>query len=203
MAVDDLQQQTIRGSLVQVRNAASARSRGFELDSIWLTPWQPLSIVAGGSFVDARYQSFPNAVAPATSEVPQQDLSGRRVPFVPEWQVDLIPRLVFPFRMPDLPFVGRLREPLALTAALDVLARGALYIDTALDPRTRQSPHVLVNARTGFFALDEALSLTLGVSNLTNADVLTSAANNAAFPTGLDVFQEFQRNWSLEAVYRW
>lgn len=112
-------------------------------------------------------------------------------------------RLAVSFRVPDLPFVGRLGDPLALTAALDLVARGSLYIDTTLDARTRQRPHVLVNARTGFSALDEALSLTLGVTNLTNADVLASASANALFPTGLDVFQEFQRNWSLEGVYRW
>ena len=67
-----------------MRNAASARTRGVELDFQWLTPWEPLAIRGAGAFTDGEFVSFPNAPPLAGSSAKTQDLSGRAMPFAPE-----------------------------------------------------------------------------------------------------------------------
>ncbi|MGH7805617.1 MAG: TonB-dependent receptor, partial [Candidatus Binatia bacterium] len=91
MDVDDIQVQILRGTLLVVKNAASARTRGVELDGEWLTPWEPLRIRGAAAFTDARFVDFPDAPAPATSEADTQDLSGRRMPYTPKTQVSVTP----------------------------------------------------------------------------------------------------------------
>jgi len=195
MTVDDLQLQDLVDTLVTVRNAASARSRGVEAEFDWLTPWRPLSIRGAAAFTDARFESFPNAVAPVGAGSERQDLSGRRLPFVPEWHVEATPNLTLPVEIA--------KRPLDLTLALDVLFQTNQYLDTDLDPNTRQDAYTLVNGRIGVSTTDGSASLTLRVTNLTNADVAYLIADLPIFfPGGYFTSQEFQRNWSLEAAIR-
>ncbi|MGH7899228.1 MAG: TonB-dependent receptor, partial [Candidatus Binatia bacterium] len=63
MDIEDLQLQNLVGTVVQVRNAASARTRGLELDFQWLTPSEQLSFNRSGAYNDAKYKSNPNAPA--------------------------------------------------------------------------------------------------------------------------------------------
>jgi iron complex outermembrane receptor protein len=202
MDVDDLQLQNyVSTTIVLVRNAASARSRGIELDLQWLTPWEPLSIRGGGALTDAVFTKYPNAPAPRGSGSPNQDLSGKRLPYAPQRQVNATPELRFPFRVPSLPFVGG--RPLVFRTALDVLYRGDLFLDGDLDPKTRQDAYVLLTGRLALANADENLSLNLAVENLTNNDVMTFATDSSFFPGGYMGSQEFQRNYYVEARYRW
>src|ERR1043166_8903782 len=49
-----------------VENAASARSRGFEIDLHWLTPLDGLAFYTSVGLADAKYTSYP--CAPAASD---------------------------------------------------------------------------------------------------------------------------------------
>ncbi len=197
MDVDDLQLQNTRGALVQVRNAASARNRGIELDFQWLTPWEPLAVRASGALTDGKFGSFPNAPAVAGSGQDSQDLSGRDMPFVPERQLNVTPELRFPIPAPESFFPGGLK----LVAAADVLYRSEFFLDSDLDPHTLEDGYVLLNARLGFTTLHDALSLTLSVDNVTDADVLEFQTDSLLFPGGYVAFQEFQRTWGVQARY--
>ncbi len=204
MDVENLQVQQFLGTTtVVVRNAGGARSRGVELDFQWLTPWEPLSIRAAGSFTDARYKDFANAPAQRSSDSNEQDLSGRTMPFVSKWQFNVTPELRFPLPGRRVPLVGeRLPADLGLSIALDAFYRSEHYLDIDLDPGTLQDGYTLLNGRVKLLALGEALSLGLSVENLADSDALQLATDSATFP-GFMVVQEFQRIFAFEAKYAW
>ena len=204
MEVDDLQLQNLTGGFVQVRNAASARTRGIELDFRWLTPWEPLSVRGGGALTDAKFRNFQNAPAIAGSGESEQDLSGKRMPFVPKEQIIVTPELRFPFRSPTLAAVGALLPAqMAVTVALDVLYRSSMYLDSDLDPNTLQDQYVKMNGRIFLGPTDEKWTIGFAVDNLTNVDALEFATDSLLFPHAYSTFQEFQRRYAMEVRYNW
>jgi iron complex outermembrane recepter protein len=204
MDVENLQVQQFLGTTtVVVRNAGGARSRGVELDFQWLTPWEPLSLRAAGAFTDARYKDFANAPAPRSFASNEQDLSGKRMPFVSKWQLNVTPELRFPLDLRSAPVIGEWLPPdLALAIALDVFYRSDHYLDIDLDPATLQDGYVLLNGRVRLLALDEALSFGLTVDNVTDVEALQFATDSATFP-GYMVVQEFQRVVAFDLRYSW
>ncbi|MGH7818824.1 MAG: TonB-dependent receptor, partial [Candidatus Binatia bacterium] len=202
MDVDNLQLQNyVSTTVVLVRNAASARSRGLEVEFQWLTPWQPLSIRGSGALTDATFTKYPNAPAPRGSGSPNQDLSGERLPYAPERQLNATPELRFPFTAPALPFVGS--PKLMFTSAADILYRGSLYLDGDLDPNVLQDDYVLLNGRVGLANETEDLGLSLGVENMTDNDVMTFTTDSTLFPGAYMGSQQVQRNWYVELRYAW
>jgi iron complex outermembrane recepter protein len=196
MEAKDLQVQNLVGTIVVVRNAASARSRGVEMDLRWLSPWQALSVTGAGALTDARFKDFRNAPATASSGSNTQDLSGRRMPFVPETQLALTPRL-------DFPIHAALSRDVVFTTALDVLYRSSAYLDSDLDPKKRQPGYAILNARIGLTDSAERLSLIAAVTNLANTDSAEYITNSIVFPGGYMVRQEFQRNYEVQLRYSW
>jgi iron complex outermembrane recepter protein len=204
MEVDDLQLQNLTGGFVQVRNAASARARGIELDFRWLTPWEPLSVRGGGALTDARFRNFKNAPAMAGSGQTEQDLSGKRMPFVPKTQLIVTPELRVPFHTPALAQTADWLPPhMAVTIALDVLYRSSMYLDSDLDPKTLQDEYVKLNGRIFVVPADEKWSLGFAVDNLSNVDALEFATDSLVFPHAFSTFQEFQRRYTVEVRYNW
>ncbi len=204
MDVDDIQVQILTGTFLVVQNAASARTRGVELDAEWLTPWEPLSIRGAGAFTDARFVDYPNAPAPVASGADTQDLSGRRMPYSPKTQVSVTPAFRFPFTGPALPLVGRfVGRDLVLTTAFDVLYRSSSFLDGDLDPNLKQDGYAMLDARLSLAAAGEALTLGLIVKNATNTDVLDLGIDSPLFPRGYSVTQENQRNYVFALSFRW
>ncbi|MGH7803426.1 MAG: TonB-dependent receptor, partial [Candidatus Binatia bacterium] len=197
MEVEDLQLQNTLGALVQVRNAGSARTRGVEVDLQWLSPWEPLAIRGSGAYTDGEFLEFPNAPPVAGSSATAQNLEGRDMPFVPEWQMNLTPELRFPVPSP----IAYFSDGLELIGALDFLYRSEFYLDSDLDPHTLEDDTVMLNARFGVATADGRLSLTLAVDNVTDADVLEYQTDSLLYPGGYVSMQEFQRTWGLTAKY--
>ena len=199
MEVDDMQLQNLTGGVVQVRNAASARSRGVELDFRWLTPWEPLSLRGAGASTDGRFTEFPDAPAVASSGADTQDLSGRRMPFVPKLQLAATPELRIPFESP----LARLPRDLAARLAFDVRYRSAQYLDVDLDPNTRQGGYVMLDGRLAVGTADDRLTLQVAVENITNTDAFELLVDSLFYPGGYGGMQEFQRRWAIELRYAW
>ena len=204
MDVDDLQLQSITAGQVVVRNAASARSRGLELDFHWLSRWTPLGVRGAGAVTDARFRSFPNAVAPASSPQAEVDLTGRRMPFVPKTQFVVTPEIRLPFAGAAIPLAGDLLPgELTLTTALDVLYRSSQFLDYDLDPVAHQDAYALLNGRIALSSGDHGWSFGIGVENLTDADVLEATVDSVVVPGGFVALQEFQRRLTVEMSYDW
>ncbi|MGH7802711.1 MAG: TonB-dependent receptor, partial [Candidatus Binatia bacterium] len=202
MEVDDMQLQNLTGGVVQVRNAASARSRGVELDFQWLTPWEPLSFRGAGAYTDGKFTSFPDAPAPASSGVETQDLTGRRMPFSPKVQLAVTPEVRVPFAAPAA-LSTWVSPDLAAALAFDVLYRSAQYLDVDLDPNTRQDGYAMLDGRFMVGTADGRLTLQASVENITNTDAFELKLDSLFYPGGYMGMQEFQRRWTFEMRFAW
>ncbi len=168
---DNLQVLAFNGAFFDVTNAASAISRGLEMDFVWLTPFEPLSVVGSLGLLDARYDSYPNAPAPVSAGVnSNQDLSGKRIAFAPEQSASITPTLI-------LPVFG-----LAMQTSVDLLYQGDQYTDGDLDPNSYLPGFTQVSARISLGAPDQRWALSLGVSNLTDERVLNQVLDTVFFP---------------------
>ena len=173
---DNLQVLAFNGLFFDVSNAASARSRGLEADFMWFTPFEPLQIMGSIGLLDAAYDDYQGAPAPARDADGNlqldetQDLSGKRIAFAPRTTATLTPMLTFPL----FGLVGNL--------AIDVLHQGEQYTDTDLDPNTRVDAYTLFAARLTLANQRDSWSLTLGGSNLTDERVLNQVTDATFFP---------------------
>jgi outer membrane receptor protein involved in Fe transport len=169
----NLQVSTFEGTKVVVVNAAAARSQGFESDVMWLLPVRGLSVYGSFGFADARYTRYPDGPAPGDGKcqtyspgyVPQAgvmastcDLTGKSLPFAPQWTAAMTPAYTF-LHLPYAISVG---------AAVDILYQGNRYLNPEDDPRTQQEATLVLNPRLIF--ADEANAtwgLNLGIINIT------------------------------------
>jgi outer membrane receptor protein involved in Fe transport len=189
---DNLQVLAFNGAFFDVTNAASAISRGLEMDFMWLTPFEPLSVAGSLGLLDARYDSYPNAPAPVTSGLnSNQDLSGKRIAFAPEQSASLTPTLT-------LPVFG-----LAMRASVDFLYQGNQYTDGDLDPNSYLKGFSQVSARISVGAWDQRWALTLGGSNLTDEKVLNQVLDTVFFPGSYNARQKSGRKVFASLSFAW
>lgn len=141
-------------------NAATARIRGVEFETTAI-PFEGLSVFVEGSFTDATYVKFPNAITNAGALV---DATGQNMAVQPRWQGDV---------------GGRYEHPLGpgvIGLQADYSIRGALPINNltrdAIEPIALQRQIAgfvgLVNARIDFHIPDQGLTFALWGTNLGN-----------------------------------
>jgi iron complex outermembrane receptor protein len=187
--------------LVLVRNAASSRSQGVELEGRWVASTH-FQLSADATYLDAHYISYPNApqtllqsfcavsyVLPYCSAIPNPvpvatDLSGRPIG-APRWSA-------------------------SVTAAHNVVFGGNYKLITELQPyytSRNQNPdpffnielgsYLRLDGRLGFEAVDDHWGVDLIGKNLSNRVILTALGN-----TYLASKQE-PRNVAIQVRYRW
>jgi outer membrane receptor protein involved in Fe transport len=168
---DNLQVLAFNGLLYDVSNAAQARSRGWEADFQWITPYEPFRLMGSLGLVTAYYLSYPGAPAPISQGIgAQQDLGGRRIAFTPRRSATLTPMLTY--------LIG---DYLA-TVAADVLYQGDQYTDTDLDPNTYQPSYWKYAARATLGPAGGLWSVSLGGTNLSDERVLNQVTDAPFFP---------------------
>ena len=156
--LQDLQVRNFTGVTFTTANADRASSKGFELDLQWLPPLEGLNVAGSLGLVFAEFERFPNGTAVANSGQDFQDLSGRPLPYTPKVNASLHPTMLFPlFRSLG---VGAL-------FGVDFLYQGSRFLDSDLDPNTRQVATAKVNARLGLLDQGGRWSLILNGKNLT------------------------------------
>ena len=168
---DNLQVLAFNGFLFDVSNAGQARSRGWEADFQWLTPYDPLRIMGSLGLMKAYYLDYPGAPAPIGEGIGStQNLAGKRIAFAPEHTATLTPSLTYLFG-----------EYLA-TLAVDALYQGGQFTDTDLDPNTYQEGYTKLAARLMFSHAGGWWTLALGGTNLTDEAVLNQVTDAPFFP---------------------
>ncbi|MFA5938408.1 MAG: TonB-dependent receptor [Sinimarinibacterium sp.] len=174
---DNLQVLAFNGVFFDVSNAAAAQSKGLEADLMWLTPWEPLTLMASAGLLDAKYDEYTSAPAPVrnpqTGELQvgaKQDLSGKRIAYAPRATATLTPVLSIPLGR----FVGKLSG--------DLIYQGDQYTDTDLDENTHIDPYTLYSARFVFSNAEQSWSVSVGGSNLTDERVLSRSIDATFFP---------------------
>lgn len=168
----NLQVQIFDGTNITTLNAATATSKGLELDLQWLPPLEFLTIAGSFGISDVSYDRFPcgpamaddtdtsaecnpnnDPNAPAT-----QNLTGRETPFTPKLSGSFTPSVKFPL-MPSLRLGGLF--------GVDVLYQGEQYLEADLDPQTFQKATTKINARFAFKQIDGPWAVILNARNLT------------------------------------
>ena len=177
---DNLQVINFDGTNFTTLNAAQATSRGFELDFIWLPPWEALTISGSLGKTEAKYTEYEcapvaldgsggenpdcdptNSDADPTNDgtgTPGQDLSGKTVAFAPEFSASLYPTLRFPLSK---------KRGINGLFAIDVLYQGDYYLDSDLDENTFRPATTKINARFGVSSENKKWSVVLNAKNLT------------------------------------
>lgn len=189
---ENLQVLAFNGAFFDVTNAATAISRGLEMDFVWLTPFEPLTISGSLGLLDAKYDSYPNAPAPVTQGLnTNQDLSGDRIAFAPEQSASFTPTLT-------LPLFG-----LAVRASIDVLYQGDQFTDSDLDPNSFLPGYTSYSARISIGDPDQLWLLTLGGSNLSDEKVLNQVLDTVFFPGTYDARQKAGRKIFAALTLNW
>ncbi len=179
---DNLQTLAIDGAFINVNNAATAISQGVELDMLWFTPLQVLTLMGSLGVLDARYDSYPNGQP--TVNMPAgsfQDLSGKELAFAPELTASLTPTISVPV------------SSLLLQFAVDWLYQGDQYTDIDLDPNTFVAAHSTWSARISVGDQNGRWKLAIGGTNLGDDDYATQVVDTAFFPGAYGVTQQAGR----------
>jgi len=186
---DDFQAQLFTGTTINVRNAATLYSYGFESE-ITAMPVEGLLLGFNVGFTIAEYQSFPgaeNTIAneseimaaakeeqgyPPSNPTPiafwcgketvdcTQDLSGRVLDGAPRWTTAAFMGYERP--LPWFPVLWFTRADWSFTSEY--------YMAQDLDPNLLQEPFHLLNLRTGLRADNNLWELTFWMNNVTDTE---------------------------------
>ncbi len=135
-----------------LQNAASLTSRGVEFDGR-IEPVEGLVFNASATYLDARFNDFPNAQGPAGP----LDLSGEKLRDAPDFSGSL-----------STQYTTSIGSGFEAFARADVFYRTSVFTDQNLDPLQKQDDFAKINARIGFGREDGLLRIELWARNLTN-----------------------------------
>jgi iron complex outermembrane recepter protein len=200
--VDQYQFRTFDGVSFAVRNNGSIEINGWEWD-VTALPTDELTVNISGTYVDSKYSDFRGAPGlPGFGGT--QDLTGQRVPYTSEWQINGFARYEQP-----------LSEvwTLALRADFSYTSDQIQSSSGDNDPMVREPDHTIVGARIELQNVANDWSLALAGQNIGNelaCAVRFAQPNDANFglrnaATGSTLYRcslTAPRTWSLEARKR-
>ena len=144
-----------------LQNAASLTSRGAELDFA-VEPVEGLTFNGSATYLDATFDSFPNAQGPGGPV----DLTGERLRDAPEFSASLSSQYTQPIGTSLEAFIRG-----------DVFYRSSVFTDQNLDPLQAQDAFAKINARIGFGRADGLWQLEFWGRNLTDKITFGRAGN--------------------------
>ncbi len=194
---DNLQVSLFNGTNFSVGNAASATSRGVEIESQLLpTPWLALNLSI--AYLDARYNSFPDAQCIATSGETACDASGERLTRAPIWESTLVQRWNLSKLIPGLDGL-----PFSLGMGVDATFRDHQFFSTDLDPLDTQGPTTEMNANFRVSSLDDNWTVTLLARNITRREIQAHGQDVPLQPgSHFGTMQPLDR-YFIEFLLRW
>lgn len=146
----DKQEQIFTGFSFLIRNAASAKSTGAELE-IFARPVDGLTLNANLAYLDTRYTDFPGSA-----------FDGRSFPNLPHWTGNA-----------GVQYVAPVSSGLELFARGDLLYRGPNYSQPATTIRIDIPSITTIDARLGIQSADGRWGAYLWGRNLTDVEQLT------------------------------
>ncbi|MFL0587026.1 TonB-dependent receptor [uncultured Sphingomonas sp.] len=149
----DFQLNTYTGVSFVVTSIPKVTSKGVDLDLLYNTGIQGLTLNAGATYADTKFGDFPPPLPNLTR------LSGNQLPYAAKWNV-----------------TGGFTSKQPMTSDLNFLSSASLKWTSSyntgsnLDPLKVQQPFALLNARVGIEPTNEAWSLEVWAQNLTNSN---------------------------------
>lgn len=201
--LEDFQDRAFDGISFRVLNVGKLRQQGLEADLRW-RPVKHLHLLAGASYLDSAYLSFP-AAPPLPGHTQPQDLAGTRKTNSPKWQIAVDGDLHIPFSAGLEWFVG---AGARLTSEQNV---GLISND---NPQSVQGAYALLDARIGLRSISGRWDLTLFGNNLTDRGYCLTIGEQplggplgAVDAAGNSVVQRCilgaQRTWSLRLRWKY
>lgn len=176
---------------IRLDNAAKARTRGVEMDGMWLPQFAHwLSISGSVAYSHARYLDYKDG--------PGGDLSGKTLVNAPDWSAVFTPEISFP-----LPWMG---ADTAISLAIDALYTDSYYTETSLPSDKEIEARLLFNARLSLAPQSGPWSVVLSVSNLTDEKYLTrngGGDGDLVWPNSKLVRVGDRRHASLDFSWAW
>lgn len=190
----DFQLNTFTGIQFVVTSLPKVNSQGVDLDIVWYTPLDQLSLQGGVTYADTQIEDFGTA-GPFFRPEREND----RLSFAPEWSGSL-----------STTFEQPIGNNLLMRANLGVKYMSEYNTGSNLDPRKNQSAYSLVNARIGFGSSSESWMLEAWAQNLTDEDYYQVAfdgtlqgSSGGAVPTStVDAFLGAPRTYGVTARFR-
>jgi iron complex outermembrane receptor protein len=166
------QQISPTATIQYLANIPKVRSKGFEA-SLAYAPSEWFNFGTSVAYTDARYVTYTGAQPAVELAIPGalQDLSGKRLPFVPKFTYSL-----------NFDAAQPLGESLQVYLRGDYLHRSSTNATATLSTYGFIPAYGVVNARIGVRTTDGRYDLSLWARNLTDADYYT---NRSGAPTGL------------------
>jgi iron complex outermembrane receptor protein len=153
----DKQEQVNTGVSFRVSNAASATSRGAEIETRWSTPLEGLSVFANLGYLDAEYDEFPLGGGPGT------DFSGNVLVGAPDWSGSAGADYRYPLSWLD---------GTALMVSADADYRDDQFTTADNTELLEVEAYTIYNARLGIEALDGGWAVYAWGRNLADNTVL-------------------------------
>ena len=190
----DFQLNTFTGIQFVVTSLPKVNSQGVDLDIVWYTPLEQLSIQGGVTYADTKIKDFGTAEAFFRPE-----RKNDRMSFAPEWSGSL-----------STTFEQPIRDNLLMRANLGVKLISEYNTGSNLDPRKNQDAYSLVNARLGFGSSDERWMIEAWAQNLTDEeyyqvafDATLQGSSAGAVPTStVAAFLGAPRTYGLTARFK-
>jgi iron complex outermembrane receptor protein len=191
---EDFQLNTFTGIQFVVTSLPQVVSQGVDVDMVWYTPLEQLSLQGGVTYAETTIEDFGAAAAFFRPERESDTLS-----FAPEWSGSLAAT----FEQP----VG---ASLLFRANIGAKYTSEYNTGSNLDPRKIQDAYTLVNARLGFGDADEAWMVEVWAQNLTDEeyyqvafDATLQGSSAGAVPTStIDAFLGAPQTYGLTARFK-
>jgi outer membrane receptor protein involved in Fe transport len=191
---ENFQLNTFTGIQFVVTSLPQVISQGVDLDTIWRTPLEQLSLQGGVTYAETDIADFGAAAAFFRPERRDDRLS-----FAPKWSASLAATFEQPI---GSNFLFRSNIGAKYTSEYNT--------GSNLDPRKLQDALTLINARIGFGAADESWMVELWSQNLTDEkyyqvafDATLQGSSAGAVPTStVDAFLGAPRTYGLTARFR-
>lgn len=156
-----------------IGNVGDLRSRGVELDAR-IAPVRGLSLTFAGTYNEATYRNYTNAVAQyLTSYLGVQDLSGRQAAGTPKWSLSSAVEYVQPVGRSDI-YVGA-----------DASYKSSFFAAVNLDPFSLVPAYTLLGAHAGVRDADGRWDVSAWVRNLTDKTYFNTVSVNATYGVAL------------------
>jgi iron complex outermembrane recepter protein len=156
---ENFQLNTFTGINFVVTSLPQVVSQGVDVDLVWYTPLEQLSIQGGVTYAETTIEDFGAAIAFFRPERENDRLS-----FAPKWSSSL-----------SATFEQPVSTNLLLRANIGAKYTSDFNTGSNLDPRKAQDALTLVNARIGFGAADESWMIEAWAQNLTDEEYIQVA----------------------------
>jgi len=187
---DDLQVSSFIGDSYVVGNAASAVSKGFEVDSRWKLGGG-FSLNASLAYLDAKYGDYESGPCPYDAAASSCSLSGRPIALAPEWTGNI-----------SVEHEWVMANGIILGSQLEASYVDERYLSSDLDESIKQPDYTLINGRIAL-SNDEGWELALIGKNLGNKEV-AHLGNDAPLQEGINaLYLNTPRTLALQLKYQY